>query len=286
MGNLQLSPSFHLTNVLFIPGFKYNLISVSQLTKASFCLTFFTQSHCIFQDQHMGKLIGMGEECGGLYHLQAPGPIALHTDSTTKPLWHFHLGHSSLHCTPKDFSNLNKDAHCDIYIRAKNTRLPFSLVENKSASSFDRIYCDIRGGYATPSHSSAHYFLTIVDDYSRVTWVYLMKFKSNIFSCLTNFFLMIKTQFNFDIKRIRTDNGQAFLSHRMQKFFSDHGVIHERTCVETPQQNGVAERKHRHLLNVARCLRFQASLPISFWGECILTATYLINRTPSVYLHH
>ena len=59
----------------------------------------------------------------------------------------------------------------------------------------------------------------------------------------------------------------------MQKSFHENGIFLERTCVETPQQNGVAERKYRHLLNVACYWRFQANLPISFWGECIFTAT-------------
>lgn len=67
----------------------------------------------------------------------------------------------------------------------------------------------------------------------------------------------------------------------MQKFYQEHGILLETSCIHTPQQNGIVERKHRHLLEIARALRFQASLPIEFWGECVLMATYIINRLPS-----
>ena len=69
------------------------------------------------------------------------------------------------------------------------------------------------------------------------------------------------------------------------RFFQEKGIIHETSCVGTPQQNGRVERKHRHLLNVARALRFQASLPVDFWSYCTMAAGYLINRTPTAVLN-
>ncbi|RVW81531.1 Retrovirus-related Pol polyprotein from transposon RE1 [Vitis vinifera] len=78
------------------------------------------------------------------------------------------------------------------------------------------------------------------------------------------------------------DNGGEFLS--LQSFFKDNGVLFQHSCVYTPQQNGVVERKHRHILQVARALKFQAQLPTQFWGECALTAVHIINRLPSPVL--
>jgi hypothetical protein len=103
--------------------------------------------------------------------------------------------------------------------------------------------------------------------------------------CITNmkhkiysqmFFSFVKTQFNASIANIRVDNGGEFFSIR--NFFRQHDTTYQHSCVYTPQQNGVVERKHRHILESARALRFQAHLPLHFWAECVLTAVHLINR--------
>ena len=96
-----------------------------------------------------------------------------------------------------------------------------------------------------------------------------------------DFHKMVEVQFENKIKRIRCDNGGEFTSNNMLNFYNEKGILLETTCPHTPQQNGVVERKHRHLLETARALMFDANLPKSFWGECILTAAYVINRLPS-----
>lgn len=78
--------------------------------------------------------------------------------------------------------------------------------------------------------------------------------------------------------------GVNLSQNNMLRFYEEHGIMLETSYVHTSQQNGVVERKHRHLLEIARTIRFQANIPIKFWGECILTATYIINRLPSWYV--
>ena len=109
-----------------------------------------------------------------------------------------------------------------------------------------------------------------------------MKHKDEAQPLIKHFFSYVSTQFASHIKKFRSDNGGEFLS--LQSFFKDNGVLFQHSCVYTPQQNGVVERKHRHILQVARALKFQAQLPTQFWGECALTAVHIINRLPSPVL--
>jgi len=111
-----------------------------------------------------------------------------------------------------------------------------------------------------------------------------MKEKRKASHLLRIFCLIAKTQFKANVKIIRSDNRLEFISGPMKNFYGEHGIIHQTSCVGNPQQNRRAERKHHHILEVARALRFQANLPIPFWSECALAASYLINRTLSSVL--
>ncbi|XP_025692771.1 uncharacterized protein [Arachis hypogaea] len=99
--------------------------------------------------------------------------------------------------------------------------------------------------------------------------------------CIKAFYAMIKTQFSKKIKCFRSDNAKELAA---TNFLQEKGVLHHFSCPYRPQQNAVVERKHQHLLNVARALYFQSQVPITFWGECVSTAAFLINRTPSPLL--
>ena len=92
--------------------------------------------------------------------------------------------------------------------------------------------------------------------------------------------MLIPTQFQLNIKTIRCDNAKELTEGAILQYYFTQGIVLQKTCAATPQQNGIVERKHRHLLETARALFFQSKLPISYWNECVLTATHLINRTP------
>lgn len=89
---------------------------------------------------------------------------------------------------------------------------------------------------------------------------------------------LIKTQFNTVFKVVRSDNGTESFNKQCHDLFDTYGIVHQSSCVYASQQNGIVERKHRHILNVARELKFQANIPATYWGECIQGAVYLLNK--------
>jgi transposase InsO family protein len=95
---------------------------------------------------------------------------------------------------------------------------------------------------------------------------------------------MVKTQFAQKICLLRSDNAKEYKSGSFASYLSDKGIIHQTSCAHTPQQNGVAERKNRYLLDVTRCLLSHMHVPKQFWNDAALTACYLINWMTSSVL--
>lgn len=117
-----------------------------------------------------------------------------------------------------------------------------------------------------------------MDDFSRNTWVYLLQLKSDALATLKSFLKYVSNHFSKSVKLIRSDNALEFTSSLCQEFFSENGILHQTLCPYRPQKNARVKRKHRHILEVARALRFHAGLPLDFWGACVLTAVHLINK--------
>ncbi|CAN1141583.1 Serine/threonine-protein kinase TOR, partial [Linum perenne] len=249
------------------------------------------------------KMIGRAEVCDGLYLLKGDHPKTNLTSSTSPiqsgfsassledldnkvMLWHFRFGHPSFrylaHLFPSLFINKKSDSfNCEVCQYSKHTRSVYPSLPYKSTHPFSIIHSDIWGPSKVTDLSGSRWYITFIDDHSRLTWTYLMKTKSETATVFKTFYQMIHTQFNTPIKVLHTDNAKDYFNHEINTFLTTHGIIHSSSCVETPQQNGIAERKNRHLLEVARALLFSSQVPKYLWGDAIRTATYLINRLPS-----
>ena len=169
---------------------------------------------------------------------------------------------------------------------AKFAKLPYQVSESHRTVIFELIHIDIWGPYKVPTNGKFRYFLTVVDDCSRSTWIYLLEQKSDSFAALKSFLSFVSTQFEKQVKIVRSDNALEFIKGQCGPYLQSKGIVHQTSCVDRPQQNGRVERKHRHILDTARALRFHAKLPLKFWGDCVTTATYLINRVPSTVLQN
>jgi hypothetical protein len=300
-GTISLSQSFQVHNVLLVPEFSLNLISVPRLTHNSQCIVLFDGVHCSILEKKCLRMIGSGELVEGLYYLTTKTKPKLASANTTSPqtyssnfhipsqaLWHFRLGHLSnkrLQVMQHDFPSVILDSNsiCDICHYARHRKSPYQHSVNRAMNKGELIHFDIWGPISIQSIHGHKYFLTAVDDHSRFTWIILLKAKSEVSKLVQQFIHMIEKQFDNLVKVVRTDNGPEFL---IPQFYASKGIIHQTSCVDTPQQNGRVERKHQHILNVGRVLLFQSKLPKHFWSYALLHDVYIINRVVTPLLQN
>jgi Integrase core domain/GAG-pre-integrase domain len=201
-------------------------------------------------------------------------------------LHHRRLGHPSFSALsrlyPPLFEKANKEKlACDACELGKHTRSSYSSSGSRSSLAFDLVHSDVWGPCPTTAVNGYKYFVSFIDCFSRVTWLYLMKNKSDVFACFKDFHKGIQTQYSAVVKVLRSDNGTEYTNKVFGEYLSSQGIQHQTTCPYTPEQNGVTERKNRHLLEVIRSMMMSMNVPKYLWGQAVLTATYLINRMPS-----
>ncbi|KAL0541716.1 hypothetical protein IC582_021771 [Cucumis melo] len=291
------TPSMNLPHTYCVPNLTFNLVSVGQLCDLGLIVTF-SPNGCQVQNPQTGQTIGTGCKVGRLFELlslQVPSPSSISAPITNSDTyqWHLRLGHAS----PEKLRHLISINHLNSTTKfvpfnclncklAKQPALSFSTSTSISDKPFDLIHSNIWGPAPTSTVHGYRYYVLFIDDFSRFTWIYFLKHRSELSRTYIEFANMIRTQFSCPIKTLRTDNALEYKDSTLLSFLSQQGTLVQRSCPHTSQQNGRVERKHLHILDSVRALLLSASCPKKFWGEAALTSVYSINRLPSSVLQN
>ena len=284
-----------LHNALLVPDLAYNLLSVTSASKKG-KVTTFSEMRCEIRDSK-SKLIATGHREGSLYYLDHGGPIhqacsSCDCNSSKETIWHRrfgHLGAQGMQALAKnkmvnglDFDWKEESSFCESCVQGKSHRLPFQPSTLKRADHpLELIHSDVCGKVGTRSLGGGEYFVTFVDDHTRHVWVYILKRKGEVFQRFQEWKALVEKSSGRKVKTLRSDNGGEYISTEFTSYLTKEGIKHELTIPHTPQQNGVAERLNRTLVEGVRTMLADSKLPHRFWAEAISTAVYLRNRSPT-----
>ena len=289
---------YTMRNTLYAPDLAYNLLSVSKASKCNQTVVF-KGDECKITDSE-GKLLVIAKQIGELYFVDCEtkdeSKFACTAVEPSKisnnKIWHSRFGHLG----GKNLSKLMEDnlvegleykqsgdkEVCKPCVEGKHHKQKFPKVGGTRASEvLELVHTDVCGKMETESLSGKEYFISFIDDKSRHTWTYPIKRKSDSYSIFLEWKSQVERSKDMKLKKLRSDNGGEYISHEFEEYLRKEGIIHQRTVRKTPEQNGVAERMNRTLVEAVRSMLSESSLPKKFWAEGLATATYLRNRSPT-----
>ncbi|GJT61746.1 putative ribonuclease H-like domain-containing protein [Tanacetum coccineum] len=203
-------------------------------------------------------------------------------------LWHKRLGHvnfKTINKLVKDnlvrglpSKHFENDQTCVACLKGKQHKASCkSKVQNSITQPLFMLHMDLFGLTFVSSLMNKKYCLVVTDDYSRFTWVFFLASKDETSGILKNFITEIENLVDKKVKIIRCDNGTEFKNRVMNEFCEQKGIKREYSVARTPQQNGVAERRNRTLIEAARTMLADSKLPTTFWAKAVNTACYVQN---------
>ena len=231
-----------------------------------------------------------GSLSNSLYVLQGTtvtGAVVVSNQSLDKiMLWHLRLGHMS----EKGLRELSKQGvlendkietlrFCEECVLEKSLRVKFSTGVHNSKGTLDYIHVDLWGLAQTAYLGGARYFMSLIDDFSRMVWVYVLKNKDHAFEKFKIWNTLVEIQTNRKVRRLRTDNGLEFCNKRFEDFCAENEIVRHKTVRHTPQQNGLTKRMNKTFIDKVKCMLIQSRLPLSLWAETLSTACYIVNKS-------
>ncbi|KAJ4730414.1 Gag/pol protein [Rhynchospora pubera] len=281
-----------LHDVLYAPEIRRSLVSVCLLVKLGFCVVFVGTcvelylNDCLIGNGYLKDNFMILDTINYSAAYDSSSYVISDNDCDVKK-WHArlcHIGVDRMNRLAKDGLlglaakfNLPTCEHC---LAGKAIRKPFGKAI-RATSPLQLIHSDICGPMNVRARHGGVYFITFIDDYTRYSQVYLISHKSDALSCFKSYMTLVENQLGTTIKALRTDRGREYLSDEFKRLCDEKGIVRQLTIPGTPQQNGVAERRNRTLLEMVRSMMAQAKLPISFWGDALLTVAYVLNRVPT-----
>ena len=297
IGSLALhSPhrTFTLRDTLCVPNLCKNLISVHHLTKQNNIFVEFHPFYFLVKAKISGAILLKGACNNGIYtfseSIVASKKVANVHEQTSIDGWHKRLGHPSIkivHHLVKNFSlpiSLTKtlSSLCHSCSINKAHQQPFRVNSLQSHEPLELIYTDVWGPASYTGINGSRYYLIFVDHYTKYIWFYPMVTKSGVSKIFPHFKRFVEIRFQKSIKTLYSDNGGEFIALKLYLLL--HGITHYTTAPHTPQQNGVSEHRHRHLVETGLTLLHDAHLDFSYWPYAFQTTSYLINRQPTPLL--
>ena len=282
-----------LQKVLYVPELAYNLVSVPKATEAGKTVKFYNTS-CEFVNSS-DETVAFATKQGNLYCLEFLRKSHESANAAQKEskehLWHRRFGHLSEQGMQKlarkelvnhlDYNTSGEIGFCEACTGGKQCKNTFKSSETETSMPLELVHSDLCGKMGQKSLGGAEYFLTLLDDKTRYTWVYPLKTKDQAFDCFKEWQAEVENRTGRRVKILRTDNGGEYTSRKFQDHLKTCGIRHELTIPKTPEQNGAAERLNRTLVEKTRAMLLDAKLPQSYWAEAIATANYLRNRSPT-----